>query len=69
MTSPFKNHITGEEQLQEEKPRGGENTPPRGREYSAKTGDHLPGLKLSFKLTERLNTRCSGVQSLLSGQK
>lgn len=30
---------------------------------------YLPGLKLSFKLTERLNTRCSDVQSLLSGQK
>ena len=35
-------------------------------------GDELyyfPGLKESFKLTERLNTRCSGVESLLSGQK
>ena len=31
--------------------------------------DYFPGLKLSFRLTERLNTRCSGVQSRLSGQK
>ena len=30
---------------------------------------YFPGLKLSFRLTERLNTRWSGVQSLLSGQK
>ena len=27
------------------------------------------GLKLSFRLTARLNTRCSGVESLLSAQK
>ena len=31
--------------------------------------NYLPGLKLSFRLTERLNTRCSGAESLLSGQK
>lgn len=30
---------------------------------------YFVGLKLSFRLTERLNTRCSGVESLLSGQK
>ena len=30
---------------------------------------YLPGLKESFRLTERLNTRCSGEESLLSGQK
>ena len=30
---------------------------------------YFPGLKLSFRLTLRLKTRCSGVQSLLSGQK
>ena len=30
---------------------------------------YLPGLKESFRLTLRLNTRCSGVESLLSGQK
>ncbi len=30
---------------------------------------YLPGLKLSFRPTERLKTRCSGVLSLLSGQK
>ena len=32
-------------------------------------GDYFPGLKLSFKLTERLNTKCSAEESLLSGQK
>lgn len=31
--------------------------------------DYFPGLKLSFRLTERLNTRRPGAQSLLSGQK
>ena len=31
--------------------------------------DYFLGLKLSFRLTERLNTRCSGEESLLSGQK
>ena len=30
---------------------------------------YFPGLKESFRLTERLNTRCSGLESLLSGQK
>ena len=30
---------------------------------------YLPGLKESFRLTERLKTRWSGVESLLSGQK
>ena len=30
---------------------------------------YFPGLKLSFRLTERLKTRCSGEESLLSGQK
>ena len=30
---------------------------------------YLPGLKESFRLTERLNTRWPGVQSLESGQK
>lgn len=30
---------------------------------------YLPGLKLSFKLTDRLKTKWSGVESLLSGQK
>ena len=33
------------------------------------TGDYFPGLKESFRLTERLNTRWPGAQSLLSGQK
>ena len=31
--------------------------------------NYLPGLKESFRLTLRLNTRCPGAQSLLSGQK
>ena len=31
--------------------------------------DYFLGLKLSFRLTERLKTRCSGAESLLSGQK
>ena len=31
--------------------------------------NHLPGLKESFRLTERLNTRCSAEESRLSGQK
>ena len=32
-------------------------------------GNYFPGLKESFRLTERLNTRWPGAQSLLSGQK
>lgn len=31
--------------------------------------DYFPGLKLSFRLTERLKTRWPGAQSLESGQK
>ena len=30
---------------------------------------YLAGLKLSFRLTERLNTKCSAEESLESGQK
>lgn len=34
-----------------------------------RTGDYLPGLKLSFRLTARLKTRAPGLESLLSAQK
>ena len=42
---------------------------PRLRQANGDELCYLPGLKESFKLTERLNTRCSGDESLLSGQK
>ena len=42
---------------------------PRLRHANGDELYYFPGLKESFKLTERLNTRCSGVESLLSGQK
>ena len=33
------------------------------------TKAYLPGLKLSFRLTARLKTRCPGAESRLSAQK
>ena len=42
---------------------------PRSAEISVPAPVQVYFLKLSFSVTDRLNTRCSGVQSLLSRQK